>query len=231
MNEEKNENFPASIAADQTGDEIPLANEVDAKTGEESNDGQFKINGSIGAEEIASRLDDLSEQLENLSTEFNSKIKYDRHKEKIIDDLHREVQEYKNDLLKNLLKPLIMDIIHTIDDIAKLVNNHRIKNPSELDPLKIIKQMEDISSDLEEILCRQGMEPFNCDQSEFNPKQQKIIKTEYSKDPSKDKTISSRVLNGYQWEGKVLRPEMVNVYIYKPESNEQNLTKNEEKEL
>ncbi len=230
MNEKENENFPASIAWDHSGDEIPPADEVDAKAGEEGNDGQFKTNGSIGAGEIASRLNYLSEQLENLSVEFNSKIKYDQHKEKIIDDLHREVQEYKNDLLKNLLKPLIMDIIHTIDDIAKLVNNHRLKNPSELDPMKIIKQMEDISSDLADILFRQGVEPFNCDQSEFNPKQQKIIKTESSQDPSQDKTISSRVLNGYQWEGKVLRPEMVNVYIYKPESNEQTLTKNEEKE-
>jgi hypothetical protein len=31
MNEEKNENFPASIAVDHSGDEIPPADEADAK--------------------------------------------------------------------------------------------------------------------------------------------------------------------------------------------------------
>lgn len=175
------------------------------------------------------KLDELKRQYESIEAEFKSKIKYDQHKEKIIDNLHRELQEYKNDWIRNLLRPLIIDIIHTIDDVTKLAANHKSKDISELDPLKLIKQMEGISSDLEDILQRQGVEPFNCNQQEFNPKRQKIINTESIGDKSKDKTISRSIYNGYEWEGKVIRQEGVNIYVYKPDSNEPELNQNKEK--
>jgi molecular chaperone GrpE len=166
---------------------------------------------------LNSKLDSLDGQLGKLQTEFDGKLKYDQHKEKIIDQLHREVQEYKNDLTKNLLRPMIVDIIHTIDDIGKLVNSHKKTPPAELNPQKLIRQMEDISADLEDILFRQGVEAFNSARPEYDAKRQKIINTETTGDQSKDKTVSKRNRDGYEWDGKVLRQEMVSVYIYKPE--------------
>jgi molecular chaperone GrpE len=195
------------------------------KTGEK-NDGKFDSDAAFGA--LGAKLDALNEQVRVLDAEFKSKIKYDQHKEKIIDDLHNEVQEYKNDLVKGLLRPVVVDIIHTIDDINKLVHNHRSKDPSQLDPLKLVKQMAGISSDLEDILFRQGVESFDCPRDEFDPKRQRIIKTEGISDLSKDKTISKRVHNGYEWEGKVLRQEMVNVFVYKPGLENPGRNKNEE---
>ncbi len=177
---------------------------------------------------LVSKLDALGEQVQSLESEFKSKIKYDQHKEKVIDDLHRELQEYKNDLLKGLLCPLVLDVIHTIDDIRKLVHHHRLKDSTELSPLELIKQMAGISADLEDILFRQGIESFNCPQDEFDPGRQKIIKTENINEPSKDKTIAKRVHNGYDWEGKVLRKEMVDVFVYKPEAG--SLAKNKDEE-
>jgi len=44
-------------------------------------------------------LDLLVTKLYTLQAEFQSKLKYDQHKDKIIDDLHRELQEYKSDLI------------------------------------------------------------------------------------------------------------------------------------
>ncbi len=210
-----------------------VSQESEEKSGaanEESkeNDITFYIDEAFGV--LGSKLDGLKEQFGILEAEFKGKIKYDGHKEKIIDDLHREVQEYKNDLVKNLVRPVIMDIIHTVDDITKLVNNHKTKDPSELDPLKLIKQMEGISSDLEAILFRQGIEPFNCPQPEFDPKKQKIVETLTVDDVSKDKTVSQRVHDGYEWEGKVLRQESVNVYVYKPGLEDPGTNKNEEEE-
>lgn len=191
-------------------------------------DGNFNIGGVFHSLNL--KLDALGNRLENIESEFQSKIKYDQHKEKIIDDLHRELQEYKNDFIKSLISPVIIDIIHTIDGIAKLVNGHKANDASELDPLKLIKQMEGIAADLEEIIFRQGVESYNSDLLEFDAKRQRIITIETTNDPSKDRTISKKVLDGYKWEGKVLRQEMVNVYVYKPDSNEPELIKNEEKE-
>lgn len=194
---------------------------------EESNIEDSGVNDSL--KEINLNLGELNKQLQDLDTEFKSKIKYDQHKEKIIDDLHREVQEYKNDLIRQLIRPVVMDIIHVIDDITKLVNNHKSKACSELDPLKLIKQMEDISSDLENVLSRQGIDSFSCEQPEFNPKSQRIIKTEITSDQAADRTIARKIHKGYEWDGKVLRQEMVNVFVYKPGLENPGKNKNEEK--
>ena len=196
---------------------------------EEEGEGEAEeLKLSDAFEKINSKLDMLNESLEKLGADFNSKIRYDQKKEEIIDNLHREVQEYKNDLVKSLTRPIIMDVIHTIDDINKLTVEHKSKDPSELEPLKLIGQMEDISSDLEEILYRQGVDPFDSHLPAYDPKRQKVVKKEDTDDPSKDKTISKQVRKGYEWEGKVLRQEMVNVYVYKPGINVPEINKNNE---
>lgn len=187
----------------------------------------FRVDGILG--EIHFKLTELNGRLQDLDADFKSKIKYDRHKEKIIDDLHREVQEYKNDLIKQLIRPVVMDIINVIDDITKLVDNHKAKPCSELDPLKLIKQMDDISSDLEDILARQGVESFDSKQPEFDPRSQRIIKTDVTADQSKNRTISKKIHKGYEWDGKVLRQELVNVFVYKPGLENPEENKNEEK--
>ncbi len=174
----------------------------------------------------------LAEGFETLVTMFQSKIKYDNHKEKIIDQLHQELQEYKNDQAKTMLRPMIMDIIQTIDDIARLVTSHKEKAPGELDPLKLVKQMEGLVLDLTDILFRQGVEPFQCPQPEFNPKRQKIIKTEPCQAQTSDKTVAQRIQPGYEWENRVLRQEKVNVYVFKPASDdtEKEMNSNTKKE-
>ena len=53
----------------------------------------------------------------------------------------------------------------------------------------------------------------------FNPSQQKAVKVLNIDDKSKDKTIAQSLHSGYEWDGKVLRKEMVEVYVYKADSN------------
>lgn len=164
---------------------------------------------------LNSNLESLRKQLDNLEDEFKSKIKYNQHKEKIIDELHRELQAYKNDLIKSQVRPVIMDIIHVIDNINKLVTHQKARKPIKLDPLKLLGQMEGISSDLEEVLNRQGVEPFKLQQPGFDPKSQRVVKTEFNADPSKDKSVAGVIQGGYEWEGNILRKEQVIVYTYK----------------
>jgi molecular chaperone GrpE len=168
---------------------------------------------------LSLKLDRIEEQLNALQIDFQSKIKYDEHKEKIIDNLHSELQAYKNDLIKKLLQPMIMDVIHTIDDVNKLINHYQEPSQTDLDPQKLLKLMESIPDDLEHLLYRQGVETFQCSETEFNPNRQRAIKTKPTSEPDKDKTIVQSLRNGYEWEGKVLRPEMVEVYVFKPDED------------
>jgi molecular chaperone GrpE len=175
-------------------------------------------NNSASLNLLVTKLDGLMEQLNNLQAEFQGKLKYDQHKEKIIDNLHTELQEHKNDLIKKLLQPMIMDVIHAIDDFNKLTSHYNQKEPADIDPQKLIKLMASIPEDLEHLLYRQGVESFSGSEPIFNPSRQRAVKTLPTSEPSKDKTIAQSLRNGYEWEGKVLRPEMVEVYVYEPDT-------------
>ena len=157
----------------------------------------------------------LTSKLEKLQADFQSKLKYDQHKETIIDRLHNELQEHKHDLIKKLVQPMIMDVIHTIDDFQKLINYYQLE--TDIDPLKLLSVMATIPDDLDYLLYRQGVEPFQCSEPIFNPARQRIVKTVRTDDPSKDKMIAKSLRQGYEWENTILRPEKVEVYIYRKE--------------
>ena len=156
------------------------------------------------------------QRLELLQEEFESKLKYDAHKERIIDTLHGELQEYKNDVVKKHLMSVLLDIIKVIDDIRKWTEHYRSLDPQERDPLKIFKYLENIPSDLEDIFYWQGVKPFTCEGEAFDPTRQRAVKRIDTADESMDKTVALSLRVGYEWEHKVIRPEMVAVYQYKP---------------
>lgn len=172
---------------------------------------------------VLEKIDDLKNDFTKIETEFESKLKYDQHKDKIIDNLHSELQNYKNALLKKIIQPVLSDIIMLIDDVRKLYDNYKDKPLEELDPSKLLKQMKSFPSDLEDILYRQGIEPFVRNEDYFNPSFQQAIKTLETNDKEKDKKIAGSIRNGYMWDEKVFRPEKVEVYVYKTkDSSNQN---------
>ncbi|OQX21278.1 MAG: nucleotide exchange factor GrpE [Desulfobacteraceae bacterium IS3] len=164
---------------------------------------------------IDKKLAEIQEQMIHLENEFQSKLKYDAHKEKMIDKLHKELQEYKSDMLKKYLRSIVMDIIQMIDNIRKLTNHYHTQDASGNDPEKLLKLLESIPSDLEDLFYRQGVNPFTCDGNIFDASRQRILRTYDTSDKSKDKTVAESLRPGYEWEGKVIRPEMVAVYVYK----------------
>jgi molecular chaperone GrpE (heat shock protein) len=153
--------------------------------------------------------------MEALQHEFREKIKRDTCKEKIIDNLHQELQQYRDNFIKSNLKSIIMDIIKIVDDIRKLVDYHRSEEPSQHDIPKLISHLEGISADLEDICLWHGVESFNSEKGQFNPVRQKILKQIETSQAEKDKCVAEQLRPGYLWEGRVLRPEMVSVYVYR----------------
>lgn len=183
-----------------------------------------------GMEFIAEQFNLLNRRIENLEGEFSGKLKYDRHKERIIDNLHKELQEYRNDLIRNLMQPVIMDVIRVIEDMKKLIVHHESKETSELNPEKLLKLLQSFPGDLEDLLFKLRVEPFQDDGAPFNPSRQKAARTIETDDKARDKTICRSVRNGYEWDGKVLLPELVEVYTYKAQDAEVAKEKNEENE-
>jgi molecular chaperone GrpE (heat shock protein) len=147
--------------------------------------------------------------------EFQSKLKYDAHKEKIIDALHNELQEYKNDIIKKQMLSVFMDVIKVIDDIRKWLKHYRQQESAARDPMKLFKFLENIPSDLEDIFYWQGAKSFTCEGSSFDPTRQRVCRKIETSVKEQDHTIAESLRPGYEWEGKIIRPEMVALYLYK----------------
>jgi molecular chaperone GrpE (heat shock protein) len=170
---------------------------------------------AAGVGGLINRLDGLQDSMNQLAGEFQAKLKYDAHKERIIDSLHQELQEYKNDIVKKHLMSVLMDVIKVIDDIRKWMRHYRSLDSETRDPVKIFKFLETIPSDLEDIFYWQGVKSFICPGDGFDPTRQRAAKKVATTDPAKDKKVAESLRYGYEWEGKVIRPEMVAVYDYK----------------
>ena len=154
----------------------------------------------------------LEKQMNQLNIEFTGKLKFDENKERIIDNLHRELQTYKDDQIKDIVKPFVNDMILTADRTMKLIE--KFEQDEKLHPRKLVQVIKDSAQDIEDILFRQGVESFHCEGDMFDAKRQQIVKTIKTGNPAKDKKIAEVVGHGYEWDGKIIRPEKVNIYLY-----------------
>ena len=173
-----------------------------------------------GTDALHRQIDAIQAQLNEIKDEFAGKLKYDAHKDQIIDKLHQELQEYKQDIVKKHILSIVLDVVKVADDIRKWLAYFRSLDVSQRDPVKLFRYLEAIPTDLEDIFYWQGVKPYNSREGTFNPAKQRAIKKIPTDDISKDKTIAKSIRPGYEWENKVIRQEMVAVYVYEedPES-------------
>ena len=175
------------------------------------------VAGETETETLQHEIDLISRQLGELKDEFIGKLKYDAHKDKIIDKLHQELQEYKQDIVKKHILSIVLDVVKVADDIRKWLTYFRSLDVSQRDPVKLFRYLEAIPSDLEDIFYWQGVRPYASKDGLFNPTKQRAIKKIPTDDSAKDKTIAKSLRPGYEWEDKVIRQEMVAVYVYEDE--------------
>jgi len=206
----------------ETDDDPDIESDIDSDIGteNESEDALEDEGFDIQDEKTSkhSAFDEIKDQLTDLSLAFESKLKYDEHKNKIIDDLHQSLQEYREGLVKKSLHRFITDIIKIVDDIRKFTAHYKDQATSEETTEKLIKYIENISSDLEDLFSWEGVMPFTCDGDIIDSSRQRILNKIETDDPEKDKTVAERLRPGYEWDGKVIRPEMVSAFIYQTES-------------
>jgi len=159
-------------------------------------------------------LEEIKELLADLNARFESKIKYDTHKEEIIDRLHSENQSFKNDLYKKLLLPIINDLIFLLDDYSSLHKRYSEMDINEIDTAKLLKQLGSIPDDIETILYKNGIDTYTVESEKIDTARQKILKTVPTPDQEKDKTLYEVLKKGFIWEGRIIRMENISCYKY-----------------
>lgn len=151
----------------------------------------------------------LGRRLDGLHALFEREIRAEATREKIVDRLHDELQEYKQDLLLKIMRPVFIDLIQLHDDVGKMID---AQGEAEGDLARLLALMRGIQQGIEDVLYRQGVEPFTEDGPSFDPRRQRAVETVPTDDPALAKTVAARRRPGFQAGERVIRPELVSVH-------------------
>jgi molecular chaperone GrpE len=158
----------------------------------------------------------LTRRLDSLQTLFERELRAEASRERVIDRLHAELQEYKQDLMLKVQRPVFVDLIQLHDDLGKMIE---ARTPDGAEPERAVAVrgiLESIRTAIEDILYRQGVEPFALEGDSFAPHKQRAVSTVPTGDPGRNKTIAARLRKGFQAGERLIRPEIVSVFTLRP---------------
>jgi molecular chaperone GrpE len=158
---------------------------------------------------------DVLRAVEALRADFEAKIRYDGGREAMIDRLHQELQEHKADLHLKILRPFALELIGLHDDLGKRLAARAEAEP-DADAPAIAEALQSVRDDLEDLLYRCGFEAFVTDTPQFDPRRQRALRTVPAADPALDRHVARRLRKGFAYEGRVIRPELVDVHVATP---------------
>lgn len=174
----------------------------------------------VSFSEIMKMLATMDEKMEQMNQLFVRKIQHTTHEEKIVDQMHSELQRYKEDMYSQLVRPILLDIIEIRDSIIRMSNNFALKPEGEQDvPLKTFSGY---AFDIQDILEKNNITIYDSkDGDDFNALKQRVIKKVSTPVEQLHGKIAESLSSGYDYMGRAISPEKVAVYIYqKPEETE-----------
>ena len=164
-------------------------------------------------EAIESFCETFSTQLSGLEQLFSKRIMQTDYEDKIIDQMHSELQKYREDMYAQLVRPILLDIIEVRDSIMRIAATYQKKPEGERDIPN--KTFADYSYDLQDILEKNNVEIFRSKIGDnFTPVRQRVIKKEITHDKTLHGKIAESMSCGYCYTGRVISAEKVSVYYY-----------------
>ena len=163
----------------------------------------------------------ISEQVAALADTFNTKIMHSAHEEKIVDQMHKELQRYKEDMYAQLVRPILLDVIEVRDSIMRVSAAYRAKSEGEQDIPN--KTFADYAYDLQDILEKNNVEIYRSQAGDdFTPIKQRAVKKVSTPDQSLHGKIAESISCGYSYNGRTISAEKVSIYYYeKPAENDE----------
>jgi molecular chaperone GrpE len=160
--------------------------------------------------------EDLGRRIDALRSTFERELRAEANRERVVDRLHAELQDYKQDLLLKVQRPIFIDLIQLHDDVGKMIAARTSTETDALAPASFRGTLESIQTAIEDILYRQGVEPFSLETGEFDPRRQRALSTSPTDDPVLNKTVAARIRKGFAAGEKLIRPELVSVFLLRP---------------
>jgi molecular chaperone GrpE len=162
---------------------------------------------------IQQALAQVSCVVSELKADFESKIKYDESKDRTINLLHQELQDYRNDLNLQYLRPLAMEFVALYDNMAKIAESYRADS-TDYSSESIVQKLDESLQDIEDGLSRHGFEIYQAESEQVDRSLQHVQKTLPTNNPDRDRQVATRLRKGLRYGERILRPEGVIAYRY-----------------
>lgn len=220
-----------TVCDDQTGEAGVYEEEINSET-QSSDDFNEAIEDSDTESEDQTKHDHtleqvldvtwhISEQITALTDTFNNKIMHSTHEEKIVDQMHKELQRYKEDMYAQLVRPILLDVIEVRDSIMRVSAVYRAKSEGEQDIPN--KTFSDYAYDLQDILEKNNVEIYRSQTGDdFTPIKQRAVKKVSTPNQSLHGKIAESISCGYSYNGRTISAEKVSIYYYEePAENDE----------
>jgi len=173
-------------------------------------------------ESLQAELGRLENEIAALSKQFATRIQRTEYDERVMDQMHKELQTHKEDLYAKLVRPILMDVIAMRDSIMRVVAAYSAK-PAEQQfiPLQMFKLYADEALD---VLGRNSIEAYKSEVNidEFTPMKHRVVTKTPTADQGLNKKVAESTSDGYTFMGKVISAEKISVYAYDPQAVQPN---------
>ncbi len=180
---------------------------------------------SEGSDKVLKELSEIGDKLNQMQELFEKRIAHTEYEEKIVDQMHAELQKYKEDMYSQLVRPILLDIIEIRESIRRVSDSYATKPEGEQSvPLKTFA---DYRYDLQDLLEKNCITIYDSKEGEdFTPTKHRVIKKITTPVEDLQGKIAESLSSGYEYLGKTISPERVVVYVYqkieKPEGENNN---------
>ena len=172
------------------------------------------------ADTIIENLQELTNKVEQMNQLFMQKIAHTTHEEQIVDQMHAELQKYKQDMYAQLVRPILLDIIEMRDSILRMSATYAARPEGEQNiPLKTFS---DYAFDVQDILEKNNITIYDSKEGDdFSPTKQKAVKKVPTSVEALHGKVAESLSSGYEYLGKTISPEKIVIYVYEKPVNEE----------
>ena len=196
-------------------DEMPSQTDTDETT-------STPIRSTEPESQQQSTLTEIHQTMLALQNLFDKQIARNQNQTQMFDKIYAEMKDYKESFLLEVLhKPIIHNLIHLYDSYVVLESQlddiiiGKDENEILEELLQYRQNLENFRFKLEEVLYRMDVTPYQDFLETLDRHLHKTRKVIPSDDPQQDQKIVEVHKKGFNWRGKVFRPEEVTIYRYK----------------
>ncbi len=169
---------------------------------------------------VLQAISTLTDKVDQLGKQFDAKIMHTTHEEKIVDQMHSELQRYKEDMYSQLVRPILMDIIEVRDSIMRM--SKTFSERPEAEQVVPLKTFSDYAFDVQDILEKNNITIYRSNEGDtFTPIKQRVIKKVNTPVEELHGKIAESLSDGYEYLGKTISPERIAIYVCEETENKE----------